>query len=189
MESTEGSIPSAAITEKTIPPPTISLEQLNLAPISVPRRIINVRPNPKPAPTSTTAVPKKIGQKITSAWQPNTLNQKKLMQAKQAQREKINKSILQACKKYGVKYKELHGVMMCESSGRPSAHNTKEKHGESIGILQFRRETFYENARAAGIINPNVWDPYQQIRVAAHMFNKGMKKRWSCARKLGLCGG
>ena len=86
-------------------------------------------------------------------------------------------AIYTACGNFGCNPGQLIRVMYCESGGRSNAYN---KSGPYIGLFQFLSSTFNANARRAGIANPSVWDPYQQINVAAYMFSIGQAGQWSC---------
>jgi hypothetical protein len=86
-------------------------------------------------------------------------------------------AIYTACANFGCNASQLIRVMYCESGGRSGAYN---KSGPYIGLFQFLSSTFNANARRVGIANPNVWDPYQQISVAAYMFSIGQSGQWGC---------
>lgn len=86
-------------------------------------------------------------------------------------------AIYSACANFGCNAGQLIRVMYCESGGRSNAYN---RSGPYIGLFQFLTSTFNANARRIGIANPNIWDPYQQINVAAYMFSIGQSGQWGC---------
>jgi hypothetical protein len=89
----------------------------------------------------------------------------------------FQEAIRVACANYGCNPTQLIRVMYCESGGRSNAFN---RVGSYIGLFQFSTSTFNANAKRVGIPNPNVWDPYQQINVAAYMFSIGQSRQWTC---------
>jgi soluble lytic murein transglycosylase-like protein len=88
------------------------------------------------------------------------------------------------CGKLGCNADLLIRVMYCESGGRSNAVN-KGGSGAS-GLLQFMPGTFYANARRAGIVNADIWNPEHQIHTAAYMFSIGQEGQWSCTRRVQL---
>ena len=81
-------------------------------------------------------------------------------------------AIYAAADHYGVSGDWLVNVMECESGGDPFAVNPDT--GDS-GLFQFHPQTYYDNG------GTNLWDPYEQIWVAAHMFSEGQSSQWLCA--------
>lgn len=77
---------------------------------------------------------------------------------------------------YGVGQWWLFAVAACESSFNPGAYNSSS--GVS-GLFQFMPSTFW----AYG--GHDLWDPWDQSRVAAYMFSRGLAFHWHCARLLG----
>jgi soluble lytic murein transglycosylase-like protein len=84
--------------------------------------------------------------------------------------------IKQMCDKYKCNSTQLIRVMYCESGGRTNAYNPS---GAS-GLMQFMPGTFSANANRVGISNPDIWNGYHQIEVAAYMFANGQAGQWSC---------
>ena len=86
--------------------------------------------------------------------------------------------IVQMCTKYGCNPDQLKRVMYCESGGRADALN---KAGPYIGLFQFSLGTFKGYAaKIKTLSNPDVYNPYHQIEVAAYMFSKGLSSHWGC---------
>lgn len=74
---------------------------------------------------------------------------------------------------YGIDAGWLIAVARCESGFDPNAVG---KHGE-IGIMQFMPLTFADHG------GTDIWDPVEQIWVAARMFSQGLAcAHWVCAR-------
>lgn len=89
----------------------------------------------------------------------------------------IEDQIREACNKYGCNTSQLVRVMMCESKGNPKAIN---KISGASGLFQFMPRTFAANAARVGIKNQDIWNPSQQIEVAAFMFSIGQAVQWTC---------
>ncbi len=85
---------------------------------------------------------------------------------------------------YGVSESVLFSVLNCESRMNPRAINTKEVHGESVGIAQFRRSTFDEWSVKAGIQNGDPYNYDDAIKTTAYMISAGKGGHWSCFRRL-----
>jgi len=81
-------------------------------------------------------------------------------------------AIRDAAARYGVSADWLISVMLCESGGDPYAVNPAT--GDS-GLFQFNPNTWY--AWGGG----DIWDPYQQIELAAWAFSQGLSYHWLCA--------
>lgn len=77
-----------------------------------------------------------------------------------------------AAAKWGANPDQLLRVAMCESGLNPNAVN--HSGSGASGLFQFMPSTF----RAHG--GTNIWDPYQQADIAAHMFAQGYSYQWSC---------
>ena len=76
-------------------------------------------------------------------------------------------------------------VVACESGGDPLAYNPKDTDGyPKYGILQFHLPTFLVWAKAAGIKNPDVWSPEQQIEVYKYAAKTGKLRSWGCFTQL-----
>ena len=78
---------------------------------------------------------------------------------------------------YGVSGDWLYSVAMCESGLDPNAVSFRPNISGSydLGLFQFQESTFYAHG---GI---DIWDPWDQARVAAWMFSQGLSHHWLCA--------
>ena len=81
-----------------------------------------------------------------------------------------------AAEKYGISYKWLLNVLICESGLKNEARG---KAGE-IGIAQFMPATFYSFAKIKGLENPNILNEDQQIDLTAWAFSQGKASAWTC---------
>ena len=72
-------------------------------------------------------------------------------------------------------------IIECESSGK---HNAVGDDGISYGIAQFRKETFYEFAKQAGMKKVYYHNPIHQLKVMNWALDNGYGYRWTCYRKL-----
>ena len=81
---------------------------------------------------------------------------------------------------------KLELLSQCESSGRQYAINSKEIHGSSYGILQFRLETFNHFGKRYGLPHTDIFSKEQQFAIAKAMIEDGRGNHWACWRKLGL---
>ena len=81
-----------------------------------------------------------------------------------------------AAEKYGISYKWLLNVLICESGLKNEARG---KAGE-IGIAQFMPATFYSFAKIKGLENPNILNEDQQIDLTAWAFAEGLSYHWTC---------
>ena len=88
----------------------------------------------------------------------------------------IRDKIRLAAEKYGISYKWLLNVLICESNLNNEARG---KAGE-IGIAQFMPATFYSFAQIKGLKNPNIHDEFQQIDLTAWAFANGLSYHWTC---------
>lgn len=79
--------------------------------------------------------------------------------------------------------KLLIDILECESSGRHNVYG-KQDHGASYGIAQFRKDTFYEFAKQAGMKHMRYRNPVHQLRVMNWALDNGYGNRWTCFRKL-----
>lgn len=81
-------------------------------------------------------------------------------------------------------------ILMCESSNRHhDFRSPRIRYGDdgvSRGIAQFRRETFYEQAKAARkagkwpFKKPHWLNKEQQLWLMDYMLDKGLGPRWTC---------
>jgi hypothetical protein len=79
-------------------------------------------------------------------------------------------AIYDACARHGCSGDQLVRVAGCESGYNPNAVGPN---GE-IGLFQFEESTFY--AHGGG----DIWNPYDQIEVAAQMWGSGLGWHWVC---------
>jgi soluble lytic murein transglycosylase-like protein len=79
-------------------------------------------------------------------------------------------AIYAACAQYGCDGATLTRVAGCESGFNPNAVGP---HGE-IGLFQFMESTYY----AYG--GTDIWNPYEQIQIAAQMWAGGLGFHWVC---------
>jgi len=84
-------------------------------------------------------------------------------------------AIIEKCAVFGCNPDQLVRVMYCESGGRSNARN-----GIHTGLFQFNPRTFAANANRSGVPGADIYNPYQQIHVAAWMFSQGQARQWSC---------
>jgi Transglycosylase SLT domain len=104
-----------------------------------------------------------------------------------AERAKVSKSAVSSnsgsfseaidtqCSNFGCNPSQLKRIMWCESTGNPNAQN-----GIYTGLFQFHPQTFAANSRAAGLVNPDIYNGYDQIATAAYMFANGQARQWEC---------
>jgi hypothetical protein len=86
--------------------------------------------------------------------------------------------IIAGCGEFGCDARFLFDTMWCESTG------INHKTTYHKGYFQFLPSTFSANAARIGIKNPDVFNPGQQVRVAAYMFSKGQAGQWPvCSAK------
>lgn len=81
-------------------------------------------------------------------------------------------AIYEACGRQGCSGDELVQVMYCESGGDPAAYNPET--GDT-GLLQFKPDTFYNWGGS------DVWNPWEQIDIAAWAFANGYQDHWTCS--------
>ncbi len=81
-------------------------------------------------------------------------------------------AIYDACARHGCDGAHLVNTMYCESEGDPYAIGPN---GE-IGLLQFHPDTFY---RIFG--GSDIWNPWEQIDIAAFAFANGYADHWVCS--------
>src|SRR3990167_778019 len=73
----------------------------------------------------------------------------------------------------------LQKVIDCESQGNIYAFNPKDSDGfPKYGLLQFHLPTFLNWAEAAGIDNPDVWNPEQQLQLYKWAAKNGRLRSW-----------
>ena len=75
----------------------------------------------------------------------------------------------------------LARIVVCESGSKPSICGDD---GVSCGIAQFRKETFYEFAAAAGLKKAHWMNMYDQIYLLNWGLDHGYGRRWTCYRKI-----
>ncbi len=79
-------------------------------------------------------------------------------------------AIYDACARHGCNGGQLIRVAACESGMDPNAVGI---HGE-IGLYQFMPETY------AAYGGTDIWNPWEQVEVAAHMWSQGLGWHWVC---------
>jgi len=79
-------------------------------------------------------------------------------------------AIYDACARYGCNGDQLVRVAGCESGFNPNAVGA---HGE-IGLFQFMESTYYAHG------GTDIWNPWEQIEVAARMWGQGLGWHWLC---------
>ena len=87
----------------------------------------------------------------------------------------------------------IEALARCESSGRSWVVNSYDRHGDSIGLLQFRRETFREQMMKYKLLDTSDWEPADwenwmydgslQKKLARLMIEDGQIGRWGCRGK------
>lgn len=90
--------------------------------------------------------------------------------------------------KYGILARPFLETGACESGLRADAINPTDGHGGSRGVFQFQTATFNKYKSAAGVPDGDVFDPLDNIQVAAYMFSIGEMRQWTCFRDLGSDG-
>jgi len=76
-------------------------------------------------------------------------------------------------------------VVQNESGGDPQAYNPKDTDGRpKYGLLQFGWEEFYSWAPAAGIAQPDIWNPEHQTIVWNWAAKNGLLRQWGTFVKL-----
>lgn len=81
----------------------------------------------------------------------------------------------------------LIDIIECESSGNHRGTNGKTLTGDdglSVGILQYKKDTFDEWKIKAGHPEWKWKNPVHQMRLAVFMIDMGYGKRWTCFRRL-----
>lgn len=84
----------------------------------------------------------------------------------------------------GIPYKPFIETAKCESDLNADAINPTDGHGGSRGVFQFQTSTFNKYKTLAGVSDGDVFNPFDNIQVAAYMFSIGEQHQWSCYRKL-----
>lgn len=82
---------------------------------------------------------------------------------------------------YAVDASLMVDIIECESSGRHWVHGDK---GQSYGIVQFKKATFYEMRKKSKIKHLVYGNPVHQLRLMIWMLDNGYGNRWTCYRKL-----
>ena len=92
---------------------------------------------------------------------------------------------------YLTMFPEIVSVAKCESGnknnplGNPNALNPKDSDGlPAKGLLQFKDKTFYSWAKLAGLSEPDIWNPNQQIVLYRWAKENGLRKHWGCFNQL-----
>ncbi|MDQ3125180.1 MAG: transglycosylase SLT domain-containing protein [Pseudomonadota bacterium] len=86
-------------------------------------------------------------------------------------------AIYEACARHGCDGDQLIRVMQCESGGDPnavSAYLNPMNGMHDIGLFQFNPDTWAEFGGG------DIWNPWEQIEVAASMWANGYGWRWVC---------
>ena len=91
--------------------------------------------------------------------------------------ENVGHAIRYWAAQYGLGWWQLAATAACESDFKVNAYNPAS--GVS-GIFQFMPSTFYWQG------GTNLWDPWDQSRIAAKMFANGLAYHWHCAQLLGI---
>ena len=82
-------------------------------------------------------------------------------------------------------FPEIKSVAMCESGINSKALNPKDTDGlPAKGLLQFKDKTFYKWAKLAGIKNPDIWNPIQQIILYRWADENDLSNHWGCYNQL-----
>ncbi len=82
-------------------------------------------------------------------------------------------------------FPDIREVALCESGISAKALNPKDTDGlPAKGLLQFKDKTFYKWAKLAGIENPSIWNPLQQIILYRWADEQGLERHWGCWRSL-----
>lgn len=95
----------------------------------------------------------------------------------------LNDSIDALSGYYGFSSIEMKDVIRCESEWNIKALNKDDPNDGSKGLLQFQQGTFDYYSTKLGIIEPDIWNPFQQLEVASFMWGKGLQFHWSCWKK------
>ena len=80
---------------------------------------------------------------------------------------------------YGANPNLLFDVAFCESRLRPDAWNKSDPKGGAKSVFQFLQPTFDAFSKEMKF-KGDVWNPDDNIRVAAWAFANGKEKHWSC---------
>ena len=82
-------------------------------------------------------------------------------------------------------FPNMREIIRCESNFKVKAFNAKDTDGRSkFGILQIGRREFNAWSKAAGIKNPNIWNPMHQIVVFRWAEENDLIGRWGCYHTL-----
>lgn len=99
-------------------------------------------------------------------------------------RREIQQLIAHYATLYGVDASYLTRVAMCESSLNPNAYHPNDGGTPSVGILQFKHQTFAWFSDMSGLGLTDIWDPEQQIHLAAWAFANNLSSHWTCSYKV-----
>lgn len=83
--------------------------------------------------------------------------------------------IYKKCAELGCNPDQMIRIMYCESSGNPNANT-----GIHMGLFQHDHRFWYNRTERYGLAGANIFDPYAQIHISAHMFAAGMENHWHC---------
>ncbi len=64
-------------------------------------------------------------------------------------------------------------IRACESENNPRAYNPADPVTESIGLYQFKTETFHHFGERYGLPHDDIWSPEQQHEIAKAMIGEG----------------
>ena len=71
-------------------------------------------------------------------------------------------------------------LIMCESGGDHSAINHHDPITRSVGILQFKDETYKHFCVEQYGLPNDIWNPTNQIKCAERMIKEGYGNHWGC---------
>ena len=78
-------------------------------------------------------------------------------------------------------------LAICESNYTSNAYVEDDGGSESIGVLQFKRETFERQSKYYGFQSLDIWNPEHQKLVAWHMIADLKFGHWFlCSQQLGF---
>ena len=83
-------------------------------------------------------------------------------------------------------YELSEKIIQCESGNKKWAINTKETHGSSYGVAQFRLSTFQEFGEKYKLPHSDIYDASQQRAIMVRMLEDGLgSKHWkNCFNKI-----
>lgn len=86
-------------------------------------------------------------------------------------------------KKYNVSAQDMLAVARCESNFRPEAINPTDGIGGSYGLFQYQKSTWKNFSSSLGE-ELDIWSAYDQSKLTAYAFSKGLQNHWSCFAKI-----